>query len=200
MKRFLYDPSFWILVAFNGWCIYYYQQHPDAFPTIVWLYWGQSVLIGVFNFFDILTVKNPAPNTMKFDNGKEAKGGCLALFFAVHYGIFHFVYLIFIATMFTKVGAVDWLFVLMGLVAVGMELLISFARRRSMRREGLVNVGALFFLPYLRVVPMHLMILTPAFLNMQASTIFLVLKMIADVLGYFLSTRIMRPIAVTSNQ
>ena len=47
-----------------------------------------------------------------------------------------------------------------------------------------VNIGAMFFLPYARVVPMHLMILMPQFLHISGNAIFLVLKTLADVIMY----------------
>lgn len=194
--NFTRDPAFWILIGFNLWCIYYYEKNPDGFPTIVWLYWAQSVLIGLFNFLDMLTLSNAIPGSMTFNDKpidtRFRQKGCLAFFFLVHYGIFHLAYLVFIMAQLDE-GNIDWLFVLLGVAVVALELLISFIRRKSLQGTMHIDVGKMFFLPYLRVVPMHLMILGPAFLHWEASTIFLVLKTIADVLGYFLSMKIMRP-------
>jgi hypothetical protein len=50
-----------------------------------------------------------------------------------------------------------------------------------------INFGKLFLLPYLRIVPMHLTILAPALFGLKPSTIFLVLKMIADLVMYFVT-------------
>jgi hypothetical protein len=47
----------------------------------------------------------------------------------------------------------------------------------------------MFFLPYLRIIPMHFMILIPAFLNLKPALIFLVLKGIFDVVGHVIVTR-----------
>jgi hypothetical protein len=82
----------------NGYLIYYYQQQPGEFNTIVWIYWLQSVLIGLFNFFDLMSVKNPDETSMSLNSQPVAEGsmGCAAWFFLFHYGFFHFVYAIFL--------------------------------------------------------------------------------------------------------
>jgi hypothetical protein len=195
LKRILFDPAFLFLVAINVYCIWYYQNNPDEFYTIVFLYWGQSVLIGLFNFVDILTVKNVVPGSMELNDSpvkSTAKTkGCAATFFAVHYGAFHLAYGIFILV-YSKLK-IDFRFVLIGLAAFSLNLIMQFARNKQWQQTHSVNLGAMFFLPYLRIVPMHLMILGPVFLHWQASTIFLVLKTAADVIMYIVTSPIHKP-------
>ena len=195
LKRILFDPAFLFLVAINIYCIWYYQNNPGEFNTIVFLYWGQSVLIGLFNFVDILTVKNVIPGSMEMnekpvDNSSRSKG-CAASFFAVHYGFFHLAYGIFLLV-FTKLN-IDFHFVLIGLAAFSLNLIFEFIRHKQWEAKNAVNLGRMFFLPYLRIIPMHLMILGPAFLHWQASTIFLVLKTVADVIMYIVTSPIHKP-------
>ncbi len=71
-----------------------------------------------------------------------------------------------------------------------LELTISFIRNKRLQQSILINYGQLFFMPYLRIIPMHLMILAPAFLGWQASTVFLVLKMLADAGMYLLTVKL----------
>ena len=184
LKRIVFDPAFLFLVAINVYCIWFYQNNPGEFNTLVFLYWGQSVLIGLFNFVDLLTVKNIVPGSIVMNNEPvtNPKSGCTAGFFAVHYGMFHFVYLIFILVQ-TRLK-IDFHFVLLGLVAFSLNLILQFIRQKQWERTHAVNLGTMFFLPYLRIIPMHLMILGPVFLHWQASTIFLVLKTVADVVMY----------------
>ena len=114
--------------------------------------------------------------------------GCLALFFMVHYGIFHVVYAIFLMVQQgIDVNGSVLLTVIAGFLVEG---IISFRQRKQMEKYISLNIGVMFFLPYLRIIPMHLMILGPVFLGWEASTIFLVLKTIADILSYFLYRRI----------
>jgi len=196
LRRFATDPSLWILLLINFYCIYYYEKNPDNFDTIVWLYWGQSALIGLFNFLDILTVKDIIPGSMSFNhqpiqNNKGGKG-CAAFFFLFHYGFFHFVYLIFIVVQTKKLGSIDFGFILLGLAALCLDLIIVFMRHKREQQVRASNIGTMFFLPYLRIIPMHLMILGPAFLNWRASTIFLILKTFADIITYLITSRLQR--------
>jgi hypothetical protein len=195
LKRILSDPAFLFLIGINAYCIWYYQNNPDEFNTIVFLYWGQSVLIGLFNFIDILTIKNIIPGSMELNdapvkNTAKTKG-CAASFFAVHYGFFHLAYGMFLLV-YTKMK-IDFHFVLIGLVAFSLNLIIEFIRHKQWQNNNPVNLGRMFVLPYLRIIPMHLMILGPAFLHWQASTIFLVLKTVADVIMYLITSPIHKP-------
>lgn len=199
VKRILSDPAFLFLIAINVYCIWYYKQNPDEFNTLVFLYWGQSVLIGFFNFADILTIKNIIPGSMEFNkspvqNNVKTKG-CAAAFFAVHYGIFHLAYGIFLIV-YTKLK-IDFNFLLLGLAAFSLSLIIEFVRHKQWQNNNAVNLGKMFFLPYLRIIPMHLMILGPAFFHWEASTIFLFLKMSADVIMYLLTSPFHKPVSAS---
>jgi hypothetical protein len=195
LKRILLDPAFVFLIAINAYCIWYYQNTPNEFNTLVFLYWGQSVLIGLFNFVDLLTVRNVIKESFEIngrpvDNSFKAKG-CTALFFLFHYGFFHLVYFVFIAI--DSKLKVDLHFILIGLVAFSLNLILQFIRHKQCEATHPVNVGTIFMLPYLRIIPMHLMILGPVFLHWKASTIFLVLKTLADVIMYLITSPIHKP-------
>ena len=153
------------------------------------------MLIGLFNFVDILSVKNVIPGSMELNdspvkNTSKTKG-CAASFFAVHDGAFHLAYGIFI--LISSKLEIDFRFVLIGLAAFTLNLIIQFARNKQWQQTHSVNLGAMFFLPYLRIIPMHLMILGPVFLHWQASTIFLVLKTVADVIMYLVTSPMHKP-------
>ena len=96
MKRILSNPSILFLIAGNLYCIWYYKKYPEDFATIVWIYWFQSIIIGFFNFLELLTAKNTIGNITTVNKSpKELSKGCSAFFFLFHYGIFHLVYFIF---------------------------------------------------------------------------------------------------------
>ena len=63
-------------------------------------------------------------------------------------------------------------------------------RMKKLEKAMTMNLGVMFFLPYLRIVPMHLMILLPAFIGVKPSVLFLLLKTGADILSYILYHRI----------
>jgi hypothetical protein len=173
----------------NGYLIYYYQQQPGEFNTIVWIYWAQSVLIGLFNFLELMSVKNPDETSMTLNNQPVSKSsmGCAAWFFLFHYGFFHFVYAIFLLV--GKSSGVNGKLLLITAGIFITESTIQLIRRRNTLQADKVNVGKMFFTPYLRIIPMHLMILVPSFLGMTASVIFLVLKTAADAGMYLLTTQ-----------
>ncbi len=168
----------------------HYRENPNGFNDVVWLYWGQSVLIGIFNFFDLLTVKNVEVGSLQINNtpvsNSPGSKGCSAFFFLFHYQFFHLGYFVFLAASYHK--NLDFRFILIGLVAVAFNLLVDFIRHKIMEKTYSTNIGKMFFMPYLRIIPMHLMILVPAFLGWQASTIFLVLKTIADLVMYMIAS------------
>jgi len=111
--------------------------------------------------------------------------GCSAFFFLFHYQFFHVVYAIFLLTQFN--GPIDFSFLMITWAVICLELIMSFIRNKQLQKTMSVNYGKLFMLPYLRIVPMHLTILAPAFLGWKPSTIFLVLKMIADLIMYLIT-------------
>lgn len=113
--------------------------------------------------------------------------GCAAFFFLAHYGFFHFVYAIFLLVSFSK-GANTKIILITGcifLIESTMQLLI----RKKKILEQQENVGRIFTTPYLRIVPMHLMILLPNILDMSVTVVFLILKTVADIAMYLATTR-----------
>lgn len=189
LQRISKDPGLWFLVLMNSYLIYYYLQQPDEFNTIIWIYWLQSILIGFFNFIDLMTVKNPDESSMKMNNQPVTKSnmGCAAWFFLFHFGFFHFVYAIFLLTSNLKGANGKIILISAGIFLA--ESTIQLIRKKRIPETEKVNVGKMFFTPYLRIVPMHLVILLPSFLGIAGSLIFLVLKMIADVGMYLLTTQ-----------
>ena len=184
LKKYLANPYLLMLLASNIYCIWYFNSHSNGFVTVVWIYWLQSVIIGFFNFIDLLTIKNYDTADFKVNNQplNDKNKGCLPWFFLVHFGIFHLVYMIFIAV-YLGIN-VDKRFFLIGVAAFLLESLSSFIRQKNAERQIKFEIGSIFFLPYLRVIPMHLMIMGSVFLSVQPSVIFLVLKTIADILSF----------------
>ena len=190
VKKYFSNPYFLLLLAGNLYCIWYFKNHSNGFTTVIWIYWIQSVIIGFFNFIDLLTIKNYDTGDTKL-NGQpitEKNKGCLPWFFLMHYGLFHFVYGIFLLVKFSLLN-VDKSFLLIGVAAFLADSLAGFIRRKVAEQELMFNIGSLFFLPYLRIVPMHLVILVPAFLGIQPSIIFLLLKTLADIFSFILYQR-----------
>ncbi len=184
-KSRLYDPNLWLLLAINTWCIIYYQQNPAAFNTVLWLYWFQSVLIGLFTFLDLITFVSPPQGSDKPKKYFFESKGCSAFFFLFHYQVFHLVYAVFIIS---NGKPIDKQFLLIGISGFVVNLFLQFLQNKKIQRSIGMNFSQMFFMPYLRIIPMHLMILAPIFLHVQPSIIFLVLKTIADIVMYLITS------------
>ena len=110
LQKILRDQGFLALMAFNILLIVQYRDDPNYYTTLIWIFWVQSVIIGIFNFLDMLTLRKVdiANFTINDEVPSPAKAkGCLSFFFLVHYGGFHIAYLVFIAIYF-KFTAIDF--------------------------------------------------------------------------------------------
>jgi hypothetical protein len=183
-KKVFKDPGFWLLIGINVYLIYHYFQSPQLFTTLIWLYWSQSVMMGLFNCLDIITVRaaTAAPGSKEQPGLAGTRVG-VAIFFAAHYGVFHFVYSMFLVTMKPQYP-IDWALFRYFLIAFFVGQVITFVQHKVQQRKNGSSIGAMFFLPYLRILPMHFTILIPAFFHNAPLGVFLVLKCIADVAMY----------------
>lgn len=191
-KKIFSDPALYVLIVLNVFFIYEYKDDPSKYTTIIWLFWCQSVLIGLFNFIELLTTSNAEAGSFKMNDKPvdPKKGrGCYSWFFLMHYQFFHLVYFIFLATQ-TGFKNIDGEFFKYALLGLFVNQVVVFIRHKQFYKTQAPNLGYLFFLPYLRIIPMHFTILLPAFMNWQPAMIFLILKGIFDVLGHILTTQV----------
>jgi hypothetical protein len=192
LQKILRDPALWALVGFNLVLIIQYQNDVREYTTIIWLYWCQSVLLGAFTFLDMLTMKaeNISVENMTVNNQPatpEKAKGCLPWFFLIHYGGFHFGYMIFIFIDF-HITDIDFSSFKWSLLALAISYVFFFIQNKIRYSHIKRNIGTMFFMPYLRIVPMHLTILLPKFLHWTPALTFLILKMAMDVIGHLVTT------------
>ena len=154
---------------------------------VIWPYWIQSIIIGWYARKRMLALKKfstegftsndqPVPENEK---GKRST----ASFFVLHYGFFHFAYLMFLLGTVKLDSPWDAFWI----VVCGFSYL--FAQRKTCEQQiasdalGKPNLGKLMFLPYLRILPMHLTIIFGMIGGSTFSILFfMTLKTIADVL------------------
>ena len=173
-RKIFTDPSFYALILLNIFFIYEYKDDPKNYSTIIWVFWCQSVLIGVFNFLELLTTQTVNSKGFTMNDkpvDPEKSRGCYSFFFLFHYEVFHLVYFFFLVV---QLGAksIDVSFLKYASLALTANLIIAFIRRTQEYKIRTPNLGTMFFLPYLRIIPMHFMILIPAFLNLKPALIF----------------------------
>lgn len=179
------DRSLWFLLLVNVaiLCVAVF----DHWNTVALMaaYWAQSVVIGIANVFRILALDRFSTEGFKI-GGKSvdptpAVKRQTAIFFAVHYGLFHFGYFVFLLVEGKAAALFDaWFWLCTGVFAL--NHLWSYRYNAALDHEGTPNIGTLMFTPYLRVLPMHLTIVIGAlFINSTAGMIlFGVLKTFAD--------------------
>jgi hypothetical protein len=190
-KRLLTDPSLWILIIVNIYFIYYYEQHPQIFTTLIWLYWSQSVLFGFFNFLAMRTatkvdISTYYPNAPKEKTDKQIAGDA-AWGFLFHFGFFHLAYCIFLVSM-PATGAFNWDFYKKYVLIFLIFQVINFIQQKLQNKVKAANIGKMFATPYIRVIPMHLCILIPAFFHLSNLIVFIVLKAICDIIMFITTT------------
>lgn len=155
---------------------------------VMWVYWGQSVIIGCFTCLRILDLKQFSTEGVRMNNRpleptrqtqRQAAG-----FFALHYGFFHFVYLIFLLVLATPDSGTPLLGIGLCLLAFLLSHAFSFWHNRQRDRNRKPRIGCIMAFPYGRIFPMHLTIIFGGFLGADSAgalVLFLLLKTAADV-------------------
>lgn len=172
--------------------LYFYISHDLSFNTLLWTYWTQSVIIGIFNFFRIIRLKNFTTGNFRINNEPIKPTPTvkliIAFFFAFHYGLFHLTYLFFLIfdSVFEPltsngVSSISWSYVLGGLALFLASHAFSFFYNNDSKKPQ--NIGKVMFFPYARIIPMHLIIILGSILisNVATMAFFIILKTIADV-------------------
>lgn len=162
-----------ILAIVQGWEV----------STVLWVYWMQSIIIGFFQFLKILSLKKFSTENFKINNQPASPTTqtktFTAFFFLFHYGFFHFIYAIFLFNFFTN-QPLDFTYLFLGGFIFFLNHLFSYQHNKVADDQKLQNIGQLMFLPYVRIIPMHLVIIFGAFIGQSALVIFLLFKTLAD--------------------
>jgi Family of unknown function (DUF6498) len=183
------DDSAWSLLAANALAAGIAWGVHMSLRELMLVYWMQSVIIGLSYFLRMLGLHEftTEGTTMNGRPIPETAGGkrMVALFFAFHYGFFHFVYLMFLVS---GKGAASVAGSRLALALCALGFLVnhaySLARNLEADRAGRPNLGTMMFLPYARILPMHFTIILGGLLHGGAGIwwLFAALKTGADVL------------------
>lgn len=166
--------STWALIISNFSIVFFAVVDGVGILEILWIYWIQSVIIGIFNFIKILSLKRFS--TEGFTQGNKQVGETTAakistaFFFLFHYGFFHVVYAVFLSTglnLFSGDQPVrsnfNYLFYATIIFVINYVIeLIYYFREREERP----NLGRMMFAPYTRIIPMHITIIFSGFVGM----------------------------------
>jgi Family of unknown function (DUF6498) len=158
-------------------------QHWSAGP-LLWVYWGQSVVIGLLNVIRIMRLEQFSTEGFNINDrqppANRATQVQTARFFAFHYGAFHFIYAGFLASRH-PIAPLEWPGIAVAVVSFACAHSYSMVVNHGRDfRSRCPNIGALMFYPYLRILPMHLTIILGSAMPLAALPLFVGLKTAAD--------------------
>jgi hypothetical protein len=189
-KSFSNDQSLLTLIASNFLILLFAVFDNWSIAPILFIFWFESVVIGVFTFFRLLF----------FDHGVDFKVSDLvknftAFFFIFHYGMFHFVYLIFIiafAFVFSGFSNDGVLFFFNPLFLISLIIIICNKAFSEIYNAGdyVKSFNQTMIEPYARIIPMHLTLIFGSFVMIIFGSpifmliLFLILKTGLDISGH----------------
>ena len=177
IKNILSDPELVALALWNGMLIIFYEREELRTATLIWLFYFQNIFIGLQYYYRFKNLENSMSKeeiaallkssgmTMTVnDKPIDVAGFSLKSFFALHFGIFHSVYFIFLSVMtfMLPIHSFDKKYFLAGMLFMIINTIISTQShyKSDIENKKINNfVGDLFKIPYLRVFPMHLFIM-----------------------------------------
>ncbi len=199
-KNIFDDMSLWSLVFSNIVTIFFAVTESWNLLAIVWVYWFQSMIIGLFNFIRILQLKEFSTEGFKI-NGEptEPTQGTkifTSFFFLFHYGCFHLGYLVFLMSgnltknYTSSLSNVEFKYVYLSALLFFINHFYSYIYNRTKDTKK-QNIGSLMFYPYLRIIPIHFtMVFGATYIN--SLPLFLFLKTAADATMHIVEHNILR--------
>lgn len=179
----------WLLAANLATMIMALTQGWSLGP-LMWVYWCQSVIIGVFHWLRIRHLKQFSVTGIKI-NGKRIEEPTPVIkrwmtnFFAMHFGFFHLVYLIFLLFFLGKIPMEVVLGAMVGVLLFGINHAASYRQHLRQDAASTPGIASMCFFPYARVLPMHLVIFIAAIYgpeSVMALFVFLLLKTLIDLI------------------
>ena len=199
------DISVWVLLSVNLLTIFFAITQKWNFDMIIWTYLIQSMIIGLFSFIKIITLKKFSTegyyvSSKKF-NGKikmeqpvptkETKIKS-AFFFLFHYGMFILSYIIMAIILIGTPKMFSM--ILLASLFFFLNHLFSFFYNKKIDEEKILNIGQLMGRPYLRILPMHIAIIILSLISFSLLDIrneiflliFMSLKTIVDMYSHII--------------
>ncbi|MCI0503977.1 DUF6498-containing protein [Candidatus Micrarchaeota archaeon] len=166
---------------------------------IIWVYWLESIVIGMFTVLAFITMglgHKPGPKV-----GSPAAAYGFAIFFCIHYGMFHGAYALFLSIM-------PW-FIIENPDILGMGITIgilalshgySFVKNVLGNPAGLAitkeNLQRTMMAPYSRIIPMHLTIIFSGFLMIPLQLLETIAEAVFSGAGIAAADRLMKFVAL----
>jgi hypothetical protein len=185
-----FDSSLIAVVAANVLVLGIAYASNMELRDVMIVYWIQNIIIGVTSVVRLGVVgwMEPRKGSFMTDRGDRM---FYAFFFFIHYGFFHVIYLVFLSNNglppeLTQNRVLCGLAFAMG---HGYSFLRNFRRDLASRPD----VALLMWLPYLRILPMHLVLIAARFAPPGTATLLLfgTLKTLADAAMHMTEHRVL---------
>jgi hypothetical protein len=184
-----------VVVATNAAVLWQAASGGWSLGSLLWTYWWQSVVLGGLHMLRLVLLRRYDTTGLKRGDGVPIQPsphlpGCMALLFAVHFGLFHLVYALFLAVLAVRFGAGGTSAAAVAMLGVGQ--LFQFVESLRRDRAGRPNLGALFITPYARILPMHLILIAGIWFvsGLPALLLFVALKTAAEIVSLGLEDRL----------
>jgi hypothetical protein len=183
------DPSSYALVAANVFAAAVAAATGMTLRELAIVYWVQSIVIGLSFFVRILSLEKYSA-TRELPDGSptplsQRDKHAAAITLLIGYGALHVVYSFFL---FAGDPGVSRLWVVLCALAFLVSHAYSLAHNINLDRRDNLHLGTLVSIPYVRILPMMLVIATGAFFFGHASLVglivFTVIKTVADVIAH----------------
>jgi hypothetical protein len=189
-KDVFLDSSTLILIGSNVVTIVLAVVQNWSLGTIIWTYWIQSIVIGIFNATRIFSLDKFSTDGFTSNgrpvepNSKKSKIET-GTFFLLHYGGFHAIYAIFLLINFKDINLA---YLGLGGLIFFLNHLFSYFHNLSQDKSIIPNLGRLMFSPYVRILPIHLTIIFVGnrVHSTMALVIFLLIKSLMDTFAHAL--------------
>ena len=182
--------STWMIVFSNVIVIFFAIVDNLSAFEVLWIYWFQSVIIGVFNFIKIISLKEFTTTGLRRGASElpptNAAKISTAIFFLIHYGFFHFVYAMFLGGFSGITGSSpsnsQGNYLLITSFIFFISYLIEYIQSTRTLQGEIPNLGVIMFAPYFRIIPMHFTIIFGGFVSVLGSFISMNLDLLIIVL------------------
>lgn len=181
------DRSAFYLIVANLFTLVVALVEQWELSFVMWIYWGQSVVIGYFNWKRMRSLKQFSTEgfTMNDSPVPPTKEGQrrISTFFAVHYGFFHAGYLAFLISDKNDLSVLNIFGMLVCIIVFFFNHRLSFRHNLKNDLKKKPNIGTMMFFPYARILPMHLTIILGDQFSDAAKNgllFFLMLKTVSD--------------------
>ncbi len=180
-QRILKDASVWTLLTVNVITIFVAVIQQWSFGTVLWVYWSQSMIIGIFTFLNTVGFKNFSKDSLESKIRKTDGYSFLLI-----HSIFHLSYMVLLA----EVPIEDFSIFI---AVVGLFLAnhaFSAIKNRNQNSHNNTTIDKIVSIGMIRTIPIVIAIMflwLPS--NIIKLTSFMLIKVILDIGGHIYKHR-----------